>query len=159
MNSYYSHRMTMAGLDITRMSTEDLQSIVDKLFRGKIHGISFSPYVAGQGPGTILTEDQIRERLAIVEPYVNWIRTFSCTEGNEIIPEIAHEHGLKTMVGVWLGEDLDKNEEELAGAIRVAHAGHADILGVGNEVLLRGDLTEEQLVEYLERAKIGRAHV
>jgi exo-beta-1,3-glucanase (GH17 family) len=145
--------MAMAGLDISRLSIDELKLICGKLLKGKIHGISFSPYVAGQGPGTILGEDQIRERLSIIQPYVNWVRTFSCTEGNELIPAIAHENGLKTMVGVWLGDDLEKNEEELANGIAIAAAGHANILGVGNEVLLRGDLTEDQLIEYVNRAK------
>ncbi len=47
----------------------------------KIHGISFSPYIAGQGPGTIIGETQIRDRLSIIQPYVNSVRTFSCTDG------------------------------------------------------------------------------
>ncbi len=33
--------------------------------------------------------------------------------------------------------------------------GHADVFAVGNEVLLRGELSEEQLIDYLERAKAG----
>lgn len=153
MPSYYNHRMAMAGLDISNLSVAELKSIFAKLLDNKIHGISFSPYIAGQGPGTILGEQQIRERLSVVQPYVNWVRSFSCTEGNELIPAIAHENGLKTMVGVWLGDDLEKNEEELANGIAVAQAGHANILGVGNEVLLRGDLTEDQLIDYLNRAR------
>ncbi|MFT5481657.1 MAG: exo-beta-1,3-glucanase (GH17 family) [Halieaceae bacterium] len=153
MPSYYNHRMSMAGLDISSLSIEELKSIFGKLLKGKIHGISFSPYIAGQGPGTILSEDQIRERLSIIQPYVNWVRSFSCTEGNELIPAIAHENGLKTMVGLWLGDDLEKNEEEMANGIAIAQAGHANILGVGNEVLLRGDLTEDQLIDYINRAK------
>jgi exo-beta-1,3-glucanase (GH17 family) len=57
--------------------------------------------------------------------------------------------GLKTMVGVDLGEDLDENEAGLANGIVVAQAGHADIFVVGNENLLR----EQQLLEYIRRAK------
>lgn len=153
MASYYKHKMSMAGIDISGLSVEDLRSIFKTLLEGKIHGISFSPYVAGQGPGTVLSEAQIRDRLSVIQPYVNWIRSFSCTEGNELIPAIAHENGLKTMVGIWLGEDLDKNEEELTNGIMVANAGHANILGVGNEVLLRGDISEDQLVGYINRVR------
>jgi exo-beta-1,3-glucanase (GH17 family) len=153
MASYYSHRMAMAGIDVSRLSLEELRSIAGRLLAGKIHGISFSPYVAGQGPGTILGEEQIRSRLSIIQPHVNWVRSFSCTEGNELIPAIARENGLKTMVGIWLGDDLEKNEQEMAGGIEVARAGHADILGVGNEVLLRGDLEEDQLIDYIQRAR------
>lgn len=59
------------------------------------------------------------------------------------------------MVGVWLDDDLEQNEVEIANAIEVAKAGHANILAVGNEVLLRGDLTEDQLLDYMSRVKQG----
>ena len=57
------------------------------------------------------------------------------------------------MVGVGLSEDLAVNEVELRNGIEVALAGHADILAVGNEVMLREDLTEAQLIDYIERAR------
>jgi exo-beta-1,3-glucanase (GH17 family) len=145
--------LSLAGIDFSKHSTADLRALVRKLLESGIHGISFSPYVAGQGPGTQLGAAQIRERLAIIEPHVRWIRSFSCTEGNELIPAIAKEHGLKTMVGAWLGDDVEKNELEIENAIEIAKAGHADILGVGNEVLLRGDLTEDSLIACIERVK------
>jgi exo-beta-1,3-glucanase (GH17 family) len=100
-----------------------------------------------------VSEAQIRERLAIMRPFARWIRTFSCTDGNELIPAVARSHGLKTLVGVWLGEDGAQNEAELANAIRLARDGQVDILGVGNEVLLRGDLVEDELLEFIDRAK------
>jgi exo-beta-1,3-glucanase (GH17 family) len=63
------------------------------------------------------------------------------------------------MVGVWIDADLDKNEVELNNAIRIAAAGNAGIVAVGNEVLLRGDLPEDQLIEYIERVKAAVPNV
>ncbi len=151
--SLYGRRLSLSGIDSYNIADEELSSLFRRVLDGKIHGLSFSPYVTGQGPGTRISEDQIVDRMSIIQPYVNWVRSFSCTDGNELIPRIAHEYGLKTMVGVWLEADHDKNEEELANAIEVASAGHADILAVGNEVLLRGDLSEEALIDYLNRAR------
>lgn len=145
--------MSLAGIDHSALSTDELRVITGKIIEDKIHGISFSPYVEGQGPGTQINEAQIRERLKIIQPNVNWVRSFSCTEGNEQIPQIATQNGLKTMVGVWLDDDLENNEKELANAIEVAKAGHVTILAVGNEVLLRGDLSEDELLDYINRAK------
>jgi len=153
MSNYYKRNLALAGIDFSRHSVDDLRALVRQILEGKIHGISFSPYVEGQGPGTQLGETQIRERMSIIQPHVRWIRSFSCTEGNELIPRIAVENGLKTMVGVWLDDDKEHNEKELANAIEVAKAGHASILAVGNEVLLRGDLTEDELIDYINRAK------
>ena len=153
MSNLYKRRMSLAGIDISALGVDDLRRLVRELLENRIHGLSFSPYTEGQSPGTQIGEDQIRERLAIIEPYVRWIRTFSCTEGHELIPAIAHEKGLKTLVGIWLDDDREHNELELENAIRIAKEGHVDILGVGNEVLLRGDLTEDELLDYIGRAK------
>ena len=153
MSNLYQRTMSLAGIDISSLSVDDLRSLVRKILEAKIHGISFSPYVECQGPGTQISEAQIRERLAFIQPYVKWVRSFSCKEGNEKIPAIAAENGLKNMVGVWLDDDLEQNEVEIANAIKVAKAGHADILAVGNEVLLRGDISEDELLEYIRRVK------
>lgn len=145
--------MSLAGIDFSTISKEELLVLFHRTLGKGIHGISFSPYMEGQGPGTTISETQIRERLGIIEPYVSWIRSFSCTEGNENIPRIAHESGLKTLVGAWLEDDHQKNEEELANVIEVAKAGHADMVAIGNEVLLRGDLSEDELIDYIQRFK------
>lgn len=155
MGILHRRQTTLAGVNLADLSEADLRALVKEILDEKIHGICFSPYVEGQGPGTQLEAQQIRERLAFIQPHVRWIRTFSCSEGNELIPAIARENGLKTMVGVWLDDNKEQNEIELANAIEIANAGHADILGVGNEVLLRGDLTEDELIDYIERAKQG----
>jgi exo-beta-1,3-glucanase (GH17 family) len=153
MSNLYQRKMSLAGLDISGLSVEDLRALVSKILDGKIHGLSFSPYIEGQGPGTQISEAQIRERLAIIQPYVNWIRSFSCSEGNEQIPGIAAESGLKSMVGVWLDDNREQNETEIGNAIEIAKSGHADIVAVGNEVLLRGELSEDELIEYINRVK------
>ncbi|TRX52838.1 glycosyl hydrolase family 17 protein [Thalassomonas sp. M1454] len=150
-NSY--KKQFLAGENYNRLSTDELKTVAAEILQNKIHGISFSPYVEGQGPGSQISKQQIEDRLQIIKGNINWVRSFSCTEGNQYIPEIAKKQGLKTMVGVWLDDDLANNELELTNAIEVAKAGHADILAVGNEVLLRGDLTQEQLIDYITRAK------
>ena len=153
MSSKYYKQRSLAGIDISTHSIDDLKVLVRSILEAKIHGLCFSPYVEGQGPGTQVADPQIREELAVIQPYVNWVRTFSCSEGNELIPPIAAEYGLKTLVGVWLGSDHEKNEIELNNAIEVAKAGHADLLAVGNEVLLRGEMSEDELIHLINRVK------
>jgi exo-beta-1,3-glucanase (GH17 family) len=153
MSNKYNKHLSLTGVNFSQLNTTDLKKMAGIILDEKIHGISFSPYVEGQGPGTKIDEAQIRDRLDHIKSNINWIRSFSCTEGNELIPKIAKENGLKTMVGVWLNDDLENNELELANAIKVGQAGHVDILAVGNEVLLRGDLTEDQLIDCINRAK------
>ena len=113
----------------------------------------FSLYEDGQKPGDIISEEQVRRRMKIIAPYTKWIRSFSCTEGNEYIPIIAKEFGLKTLVGAWLGDDLEVNEREVAGLIQLAKDGYVDIAAVGNEVLYRKELTEDELLNYILQVK------
>jgi len=153
MSNPHQRKLSLSGINVSALSFDELQALVRQILDDKIHGISFSPYVEGQGPGVALGEAQIRERLQIIQPYVRWVRTFSCSDGNELIPRIAQQMGLKTIVGVWLDDDRQNNENELANAIDIANRGHANILAIGNEVLLRGDLTEQELIDYVDRAK------
>lgn len=136
---------------------EDSRETLTREFRAcldrGVHGFCFSPYLLGQQPGSKIGEDQILERLKIVEPHTAWIRTFSCTDGHEATPRLAQQLGLKTLVGAWLGTDSETNERELQGVIDVARAGHADIVAVGNEVLLREDMGEEELLICIQRVK------
>jgi len=131
----------------------DLAGEFAEALHAGVHGLCFSPYLEGQSPGSLVDEAQIRARLGIIRPYTRWVRSFSCTEGHERTPRIAHEYGMKTLVGAWLGTDREINEREIASAIELARAGHADILAVGNEVLLREDMSEDELLGYMQRVK------
>jgi exo-beta-1,3-glucanase (GH17 family) len=131
----------------------DLAGEFAEALHSGVHGLCFSPYLEGQSPGSLVDEAQIRARLGIVRPYTGWVRSFSCTDGHERTPRIAHELGMKTLVGAWLGTDREINEREITGAIELARAGHVDILAVGNEVLLREDMTEDELLGYIQRVK------
>jgi glucan 1,3-beta-glucosidase len=131
----------------------DLADAFRAVLQAGVHGLCFSPYLEGQAPGSQVSEAQIRERLRLLQPHTRWVRTFSCTDGHEQTPRIAHELGLKTLVGAWLGTDRAINAREIDGVIAVARAGHADIVAIGNEVLLREDLPEEELLACLQQVK------
>ncbi len=142
-----------AGIDFSTMSTVKLEQLWRNTLENGMHGLCFSMYEDGQKPGDIITEEQVIRRMKIIKPYTKWVRSFSCIEGNEHIPRVAHKKGLKTLVGAWLGDDLEMNEEEIESLIALAKEGCVDIAAVGNEVMYRKELTEEQLIEYINRVK------
>ena len=149
-----SGRWARSGPEVWTKETRDaLASEFAATMQRGVHGLCFSPYLEGQQPGDPIGEAQIRDRLKIMRPHARWIRSFSCTDGHEQTPRIAHELGLKTLVGAWLGTDAEINERELQGVIEVARAGHADIVAIGNEVLLREDMSEDQLLACIQRVK------
>jgi glucan 1,3-beta-glucosidase len=142
------------GVDFNDYSTEkDLKKLWNDTLKTGMHGLCFSMYEDEQKPGDVITIKQVERRIEIIKPYTKWVRSFSCVEGNEHIPRMAHKHGLKNMVGAWLSDDLEMNELEIAGLIELAKEGCVDIAAVGNEVLYRNDLTIEQLLGYIKRVK------
>lgn len=145
--------LALSGIDYAGKSPEQLQSLFKQTLEEGMHGLCYSAYEEGQQPGDILTIEQIRRRMAIIAPYTKWVRSFSCIEGNELVPQVAREFGIKTLVGAWLGKDKDLNEQEIAGLIQLAQKGYVDIAAVGNEVLYRKDLSEEELLGYIQRVK------
>ncbi|MEM8845985.1 MAG: glycosyl hydrolase family 17 protein [Bacteroidota bacterium] len=145
--------LALAALDYAGKSTKELKKLCKEVLEGGMHGLCFSPYEEGQKPGEQISEEQIRRRMEIIRPYTDWVRSFSCTEGNELIPKVAREFGIKTMVGAWLGDDPKINEQEVTNLIQLANEGYVDIAAVGNEVLLRGDLTEDELLGFMGRVK------
>lgn len=144
---------SLAGLNLENKTPKGLHNLFTRVLKNGMHGLCFSPYEEGQEPGEQITEKQIRRRMKIIKPYTKWIRSFSCTEGNELIPIIAKEYGIKTLVGAWLGDDDEINKKEIAGLIKLAKEGYVDIAAVGNEVMYRKDLTEDELLAFMYEVK------
>jgi GPH family glycoside/pentoside/hexuronide:cation symporter len=118
-----------------------------------LHGICFSPYREGQDVRDTLTGTQIDQRMEVIAPYTRWIRSFSTTKGNELTPLSARSKGIKTMVGAWISGDKAQNDLEIQNLIEQAKKGMVDIAVVGNEVLLREELTLDELLFYVRKVK------
>jgi exo-beta-1,3-glucanase (GH17 family) len=127
-----------------------------------LDGLNFSPYKDGQNPELEccrqISENQLRERMAIVSPHTKWIRTFSCRFGLEKAGRSAHEMGHQAAIGAWLGPETTAvgqlaNQSEIDSLIKRANAGEVDLAIVGSEVLLRGDLSEARLLEYINQVR------
>src|SRR5499427_3494166 len=121
-----------------------------------IQGFAFSPFRSNEDPThfEMPTDAEIDADLALLEGKVRAVRTYSVGATLADVPELAERHGLNVALGVWLDTHRDKNEEQLKAAIELAD-NHQNVVRVivGNEVLLRGDLTVEELEKYLDRAR------
>ncbi|AKB48841.1 Chitin binding protein [Methanosarcina sp. Kolksee] len=145
----------------TEEQSNDTQSESSTQFLGsaqninKVYGINFSPYMDGQSPdyGSQIDKNQITNRMKIIAPYTKWIRTYGTENGLEYSGPVAHEMGLKTAIGAWLSGDTEANERQISKLIDEAKAGNVDLAIVGSETLLRNDLSEDQLIKYIQRVK------
>ena len=145
--------MSLAGADINQLTESELKTYCKELLKNKIHGICFSVYDENQKPGDDISDEQILKKLEIIKPHVKWIRTFSCSDENMRIPILAKELGFKTLVGAWLGKDLDKTQIEVDKLVELCNDGYIDVAAVGNEVMYRKELSEEKLIEYIKYVK------
>ena len=143
---------TFEGMDLPE---SELKAKLKALLEGGIHGLCFSAYLPGQSPTdhVELSMEQVRSRLEIISSHTRWIRTFSCREGNQHAATAGRALGLKTLVGAWIDGDAKNNEEEIEAVIEVARRGDADLVAVGNEVLLREEVPEEDLIGYIRRVR------
>lgn len=115
----------------------------------------YSPFRDGQSPNTGVypSEEEMREDLTLLQPLVKAVRTFGATHGLERIPVIAQELGIACLAGAWIGKDNEANQQEIQNLIAIAQAGQAEKVAVGSEVLLRGDLTEAELIALIQQVK------
>jgi exo-beta-1,3-glucanase (GH17 family)/cellulose synthase/poly-beta-1,6-N-acetylglucosamine synthase-like glycosyltransferase len=125
-----------------------------------VHGLKGVAY----NPSGIYSESQrkrgypeaaIREDLKQLAAITRRIRTYSVDPGLDRVPAIAAELGLKVALGIWLSDDLALNEKQLATALRVvnAHPAAVERIIVGNETLLRRELTAAQVAGYIARVR------
>lgn len=134
-------------------SLDDIRALYAEQMQRGLYGLCFSAYAPDQRAGDVLDEAQVRRRMATIAPHTRWVRSFACTEGHELIPRLAREHGLKTMAGAWISGDRARNEREIEALIALGQQGLVDVAAVGNEVLLRGDLPEGELLQLVARVR------
>jgi exo-beta-1,3-glucanase (GH17 family) len=124
----------------------------------KLQCVSYAPFREGQdpfGPDVPIDPRQIEEDLAQLKQITDCVRTYSVDHGLDQIPEIAARYGMKVLQGLWLSSraDLSRKQVEttIALAKRFPHVIAAVI--VGNEVLLRGEMSAPDLARTIREVK------
>jgi exo-beta-1,3-glucanase (GH17 family) len=106
-------------------------------------------------PTRPVTPAEIEADLVILRKSTACIRTYGVGNGLDAVPAIAQRLGFRLHQGVWLGKDIAQNDLELTKAIALTqkYPGTIASLVVGNEVLLRRDLSAQALEKVLIEAK------
>lgn len=124
---------------------------------GKLNSLSYAPFREGQSPllQVFPKPEQIEEDLKLLSEKTHTFRTYSSTEGMDVVPPLARKYGLKMIQGAWIGYLDQANQKEIDELVKAANA-YPDVIKrviVGNEVLLRGERLPEELVEYIRQVK------
>lgn len=124
----------------------------------KLQCVSYAPFRGAQtplDPTTHIEAEQIAQDLAGLATITDCVRTYSIENGLDQVPSLAAKVGLKVIQGIWLGSNRLKNQFQIATAVRLTkeYPGVITSLVVGNEVLLRGEMTANDLAANIRAVK------
>ncbi|SMH58804.1 glycosyltransferase [Azospirillum agricola] len=123
---------------------------------GRIESVSYSPSGRDYDPNhsPVVPRAELEKDMTAIAGFADGVRTYSTLGSQGQVPEIAVSKGLDVTIGVWLSKDMARNEQEVIRAIALAKTvrGIKRIV-VGNETLLRAELTDAELARYIQRVR------
>ena len=132
----------------------------------KLECVSYAPFRDDQTPlesDRRISADQIAEDLKQLAAITDCIRTYSVDNGLDQVPALAQKAGLKVIHGIWLGGNRLKNRLQIDTSLALIKQFPDVIIAVvvGNEVLLRGEMTSSDLAATIRsvKAQAGRVPV
>jgi exo-beta-1,3-glucanase (GH17 family) len=124
----------------------------------KLQCVSYAPFRGEQTPlqsTARIPAEQIAEDLAQLAKITDCVRTYSIENGLDQVPGLAAKAGLKVIQGIWLGSNRFKNSVQVSTVVGLTKA-YPDVITsvvVGNEVLLRGEMTASDLAAVIRSVK------
>ena len=123
----------------------------------KLDGVCYGPSRDGEDPtdGILPSEQALQEDIRLISKLARSVRTYGTTGSLEKIPQFCQEAGLDCYPGAWISKNREQNQKEIQSLIRLAGKGFSSTkaLVVGNEMLLRQDLSEDELIAYIRKVK------
>jgi exo-beta-1,3-glucanase (GH17 family) len=124
----------------------------------KLMCVSYAPFRDAQSPLSETTQippEQIAQDLAQLAKISDCVRTYSVDNGLDRVPELAAKVGLKVIQGIWLGGTRLKNLAQISTVVGLTkqYPGVITSVVVGNEVLLRGEMTTADLAATIRSVK------
>jgi glucan 1,3-beta-glucosidase len=123
-------------------------------FKGILPSLSYTPFEPGHVVDPTVDPQKIRADMKTLSTTTRAVRAYSAGEGNELVPAIANEFGMKVTVGAWINKDPERNQREMQAAIELAKRnGNVNGIVVGNEVIYRGEQKIDDLIELIKMVK------
>src|SRR5450759_1131840 len=124
----------------------------------KLLCVSYAPFRDAQTPLTPTTHiapEQIAQDLSQLAQISDCVRTYSIENGLDQVPALAAKAGLKVIQGIWLGSNRLKNLAQISTVVGLTreYPGVITSVVVGNEVLLRGEMTTSDLAAIIRSVK------
>ena len=123
---------------------------------GQVRGIAYNPsHMFTDDQLENITPEQIDRDLEQLSHLTGHIRTYTVAGGLDKVPQVARRYGMTVSLGIWISPNLAENEKGIDLAIRtvLANRRSVDRVIVGNETQYRGDVSPDQLNEYIRRVR------
>jgi len=125
---------------------------------GRLQCVSYTPWQGAETPlkhEYTVDEAILSDSLAALKPLAGCIRLYSALGPYPEVTRIADEMGIEVMLGMWIGNDDALNRREIAAALELAeaHPQAVRLLIVGNEVLLRREMSGRRLADIIRSVK------
>lgn len=130
--------------------------VAERPWAGVIAGVGYTPFHPDKSPTKRdrPSAADIEKDLAAIEGAVRGVRIYSTTDGSEMVPAAARRLGIPVTAGAWVQGKPEIDEPELAGLIKLARTyPNVRRVLVGNEAILRADITVPQAIDYIKRVK------
>ena len=122
---------------------------------GPVGGFAFNGFQRDQSPlsgdpNDYPTNAELDHDVALLSKVSTRLRTYSAKDAPDL-PAIARKYGMTVTAGAWLDRWKDGNDEQIKYLIEQARENpNVERVIVGNETLLRGDLTPDELLGYID---------
>jgi len=120
-------------------------------------GVDFDPMRKNdtQTNGGYPSVADIDNDLALLEGKVSSVRTYSVSKGLNQVPVLAEKHHLTVTLGAWIGSDVERNRKEMSLLKETLQNNSQSVVRilVGNEALMRKDVSEQQLIDNIREVK------
>jgi exo-beta-1,3-glucanase (GH17 family)/cellulose synthase/poly-beta-1,6-N-acetylglucosamine synthase-like glycosyltransferase len=120
-----------------------------------IKGFAYSGFQKNQSPlqRVFPSSAELANDLKLLKPLTNKIRIYDSLQNTEVMA-LAERYNMKVTAGAWLDGDVNANRRQIdALKVQINTYSNIERAIVGNEVLLRTDLTVEQLIDYLDEMR------
>lgn len=153
LSSPYGFYRMAAGKALDRLRAEKIPE--DR--QGLLSGVCYGPFRDNEDPdaGIYPDSDAVQRDLNFLSNLAHSVRTYGATKVLSDIGARCEPARLDCYPGAWISTHRANNAKEIENLIAMCAQKRVRAAIVGNEVLLRKDQTEDQMIQYVRMVKKG----